>query len=99
MPRLVKIRPKAEMCSVAHQPLIGGRLYLNGSVRILRINGVTANIQIQCAAGEVRTIHSETSAAGIRRLSPQLILIFARTKCRDDLKILFRAREFSGRSM
>ena len=44
--------------------------------RILRIDRITANIKIQCASGEVRTVvHGETGASRVGRFATQLLLV------------------------
>src|SRR5260370_36927208 len=38
----------------------------------------------------MRTSHCQTRAAGLRCLTPQLVLIFARAKRRNDLEVFLR---------
>src|SRR2546426_11416026 len=99
MPWLIKIRTKAKAFSIAHQPLVNRRLDLNGTIRIPGIDRVTADVKVQRAAGEVRTVNGKAGAAGIRRLAPQLLLIFARAKSGQDFQVFLCWCEFAVRRM
>ena len=81
MPRLVKVRTKAEALSIAYEPLVNRSLDLKSPIGVLRINRLTTYIQVQRSAGKVRTVHRKARASRVRRLSPQLVLIFAGAKC------------------
>ena len=47
-------------------------------------NRIAAYINVQSAAGKVRTVDSESGAARVGRFAAELLLIFARAKRRDD---------------
>src|SRR5215510_9514233 len=71
MPRLIEVWPEAEAVSVSHQPLVNWCIHLDRAVGVLRVDRITADIQIQSATSEMRTVQGKAGAAGVGRFAPQ----------------------------
>src|SRR5438105_14187509 len=66
VPGLVEVWAEAKAGGVVHQPLIRGRLHLNGAICIFRVHRIAPDIQIQRASSEMRTVHYEAGASRTR---------------------------------
>src|ERR1051326_7593127 len=97
VPRLVVVRPEAELVGVADEPAVGRRLNLYGAVRVLRLDGFAADVEVERAAREVRAVDGESGASGVGRLAAEVRLVLRRAEGRDDLEELFVGREFARR--
>ena len=65
MPGFVEVRTKTEAVGVAHEPAVNRSVDLDCTIGIFGINRAAADVKIERAAGEVRTVDCQTRAAGI----------------------------------
>src|SRR5690349_11430833 len=66
VPGFVEVGTKTEAFGVAHKPAIRRRVDLNRAVRVARVDGAAANVEIERAAGEVWTVDCKSGAACVR---------------------------------
>src|SRR5437588_8491545 len=67
VPRFIIIRTEAELVCVLYEPAVNIRLNLNRAVRVLRLNGVAADVEVERAARGVRAVDGESGATRVRR--------------------------------
>ena len=88
VPGLVEVWPESEALGVFDQPLIDRCLYLQRAVRVVGADRFASDVQIEGAAGEVRTVNGESGGACLGRFAPEFFLILAAAKRGDDLQKL-----------
>src|SRR5687767_10342591 len=88
VPRLVVVGAEAEALGVPDEPLVDVGLDLQRAVRVLRLDRLAADVDVEGAAREVRAVDGEPRAARMRRSLAQPLLILARAEGGDDLEVL-----------